>query len=170
MLSLIVAMAKRSEVIGLDGGMPWKLSADLRRFKEITTGHMVVMGRKTWESIPAESRPLSNRRNVILTRNLDYPAKGAETFAYFFTIMGIPSFGEEWFVIGGESVYRAALPRAQRLYVTLVDYDGPGDAHFPDGIEQFTRDSTFPETFVEADEENSHSSRFLVMKRRIGVY
>lgn len=164
MLSMIVAMAKDSRVIGIDGDMPWRLLSDLRRFKEITTDHMVVMGRKTWDSLPAKSRPLPSRRNVVLSRTLD-SAEGAEVLSSFSTIMQIPSFGEEWFVIGGGSVYRAAMPYAERLYVTWVDYDGPGDAYFPDGIERFTRDHTVPEIFGEADEKNSHSSRFVVMNK-----
>jgi dihydrofolate reductase len=167
MLSMVVAMAKGTGVIGLDGDMPWKLSADLRRFKEITTGGMVVMGRKTWESIPAKFRPLPDRRNVVLSRDLEYRAEGAEVFAEFSTVMQIPSFGEEWFVIGGESIYRAAMPYVQRLYVTWVDYDGPGDARFPtQDLDLFVRDRDFPEVRVETDEKNTHDSRFMVMRRQ----
>jgi len=167
MLSLIVAMSEKNRVIGLDGNMPWKLSADLKRFKKITTGHTVVMGRKTWESIPKKFRPLPNRRNIVLSKNPEYVAEGAEVFHALSTVLEIPSFGERLFVIGGESIFAEALPLADKIYLTVVGYDGEGDTYFPaDPFETFEpmKDT---EEIVEADGKNTHRSRFLVLRRRI---
>jgi dihydrofolate reductase len=169
MLSMIVAMSEKTRVIGLDGDMPWKLGADLRRFKTITTGHTVVMGRKTWESIPAKYRPLPNRRNIVLSRNLDYEAEGAEVFASIETVMQLPSWGpqDHIFLIGGSGIFEAGLTFAQRLYVTLVDYDGPGDTFFPeDPWERYEPFQEEAEENLPADEKNSHATRYLVMQRR----
>lgn len=108
-----------SGVIGRDGGIPWELPEDLSRFRELTIGHTVVMGRRTWESLPPRFRPLPGRRNVVLTRNPDYQAEGAEVVA------GMGEFraeGQTW-VIGGAEVYHLALPLATRCEVTEVDVD-----------------------------------------------
>lgn len=166
MYKLIVAMAEDTRVIGLDGDMPWKLSADLKRFKEITKGHVVVMGRKTWESIPPKFRPLPNRRNVVLSRNSEYQAEGAEVFHQLSMAAEIPSFGENVFVIGGESVFAEALPLVDTIYLTVVEYHGEGDTHLPfDPWEDFIPDHKTVET-VPADDKNSHASTFMVLRRR----
>jgi dihydrofolate reductase len=105
-----------SGVIGRDGGIPWRLPEDQARFKELTTGHTVVMGRLTWESLPAKVRPLPGRRNVVLTRDADYRAQGAE-------IVTSPdeAFSGDVWVIGGSQVYALALPLATRCEVTEID-------------------------------------------------
>lgn len=166
MLSMIVAMSEKDRVIGLDGDMPWKLGADLRRFKTITTGHTVVMGRKTWESIPEKFRPLPNRRNIILTRNPDFWAKDVllcESLEQ--ALSNIPD-DQEAFLIGGTSVFEAGLEIADRLYVTLVEYEGAGDTHFPeDPFKRFELDSEWEQ--VKVDEKNTHGSAFAILKRRI---
>jgi len=110
-----------SGVIGRDGGIPWRLPEDQTRFKELTMGHTVVMGRLTWESLPAKVRPLPGRRNVVLTRQADYMADGAEVVT---TLEGALTDGETW-VIGGERVYALALPIATRCEVTEVEIDLP---------------------------------------------
>lgn len=169
MLSMIVAMSEKDRVIGLDGDMPWKLAADLRRFKEITTGHTVVMGRKTWESIPAKFRPLPNRRNVVLSRQEGYEAEGAQVF----TSLEHMSRELEWsedqhmLLIGGSSIFEAGVEIAERIYLTLVDYDGSGDTFFPaDPWERFEVDSDWER--VPADDKNSHDSAFVVLRRKPG--
>jgi dihydrofolate reductase len=117
-LGLIWAQSP-SGVIGRAGGIPWQLPEDQARFKELTMGHTVVMGRLTWESLPSKVRPLPGRRNVVVTRQADYMADGA-------TVVG--SLGEEltddeaW-VIGGEQIYLLALPAATRCEVTEVEVD-----------------------------------------------
>ncbi|HJT92928.1 MAG TPA: dihydrofolate reductase [Mycobacterium sp.] len=118
-----------SGVIGRDGGIPWRLPEDQARFKELTIGHTVVMGRLTWESLPAKVRPLPGRRNVVLTRQADYMADGAEVV----TTLDEAVTDETW-VIGGEQIYALALPIATRCEVTEVEIDLPredGDAVAP---------------------------------------
>ncbi|KUI24442.1 dihydrofolate reductase [Mycobacterium sp. IS-1496] len=108
-----------SGVIGRDGGIPWRLPEDLARFKEITLGHPVVMGRLTWESLPPRVRPLPGRKNVVLTRRPDYLAEGAEVVTSLDDALG----DEETWVIGGERVYALALTRATRCEVTEVEIE-----------------------------------------------
>jgi dihydrofolate reductase len=110
-----------SGVIGRAGAIPWRLPEDLARFKELTMGHTVVMGRLTWESLPGKVRPLPGRRNVVVTRQADYMADGA-------TVGGrldeVPADDEMW-VIGGGQIYTLALPIATRCEVTEVEVDLP---------------------------------------------
>jgi dihydrofolate reductase len=108
-----------SGVIGRDGGIPWRLPEDLARFKELTMGHRVVMGRKTWESLPAKVRPLPGRKNVVLTQQADYLADGAEVVTAIDNAFG----DEDTWVIGGERVYTLALPKATRCEITEVEID-----------------------------------------------
>ena len=115
--SLIWAQST-SGVIGRDGGIPWHLPEDMARFKELTSGHTVVMGRLTWESLPARVRPLPGRRNVVLTRDAGYRAEGAEVV----TALEQTPLDGAW-VIGGAQIYAQALPSATRCEVTEVDID-----------------------------------------------
>ncbi len=110
-----------SGVIGRDGGIPWRLPEDQARFKELTLGHTVVMGRLTWESLPKKVRPLPGRRNVVLTRQADYMADGADVVT---TLEDALTDDETW-VIGGEQIYALALPVATRCEVTEVEIDLP---------------------------------------------
>lgn len=105
-----------SGVIGRRNTIPWRLPEDLARFKELTMGHPVVMGRLTWESLPAKFRPLPGRRNIVVTRNADYRAEGADVVA------ALPDEPDAW-VIGGAQIYGSALPRADRCEVTEVDIE-----------------------------------------------
>ncbi|MCX2932241.1 dihydrofolate reductase [Mycobacterium sp. CVI_P3] len=107
-----------SGVIGRDGGIPWRLPEDLARFKDLTMGHTVVMGRRTWESLPATVRPLPGRRNVVLTRQADYMADGATVV----TDLAEALTDQTW-VIGGGEIYHLALPAATRCEVTEVGID-----------------------------------------------
>jgi dihydrofolate reductase len=128
-LSLIVACS-RDGVIGRDGDLPWHLPSDLKRFKALTEGHAVIMGRRTWESLPERFRPLPGRRNLVLTRRPDYEAPGAEVFGSLSA--AVAAVAGSGFVIGGGQVYDEALPLARRAYVTHVDTDVEGDTFFPD--------------------------------------
>jgi dihydrofolate reductase len=107
-----------SGVIGRDGAIPWQLPEDQARFKQITLGHTVLMGRLTWESLPEKVRPLPGRRNVVLTRQADYMTDGAHVVASLDE--ALDGDGEVW-VIGGEQVFATALPMADRCEVTEVD-------------------------------------------------
>jgi len=119
-----------SGVIGRAGGIPWRLPEDQARFKELTMGHSVVMGRLTWESLPSKVRPLPGRRNVVLTRQADYMADGAEVVS---TLEEALTDDETW-MIGGEQIYALALPFATRCEVTEIEIDlrrEDGDAVAP---------------------------------------
>ncbi len=108
-----------SGVIGRDGTIPWRLPEDLARFKELTMGHTVVMGRRTWESLPRSVRPLPGRRNVVITRDPDYRADGADVVTSIEAALAEP---QTW-VIGGSEIYHLALPAATRCEVTEVEID-----------------------------------------------
>ena len=127
-LALIAAVASNG-VIGSDNALPWRLPEDLKRFKALTLGHPVIMGRKTFESI---GRPLPGRRNLVITRNAGYRAEGCEVLASLGAALAACAGGtDEVFVIGGAQIYTEALPLAQRLYLTEIRRDFPGDARFP---------------------------------------
>jgi dihydrofolate reductase len=124
MIKIIVAIA-RGGVIGAEGGMPWHIPEDLQYFKRTTTGHVVVMGRKTFESI---GRPLPNRTNVVITRQKDYRPEGVEV------VHSMEEAAKKYpdaFVIGGAEIYRQALPLAGELYITKINATYKGDTFFP---------------------------------------
>ncbi len=121
-LGLIWAQST-SGVIGRDGDIPWQVPEDLTRFKELTIGNTVVMGRRTWDSLPARFQPLPGRRNVVLTRQTDFMAEGATVVGSLDDALTDP---DTW-VIGGEQIYTLALPRADRCEVTEIDIDLPRD-------------------------------------------
>ena len=125
MVALVVAHSA-NRVIGRDGGLPWRLPGDLKRFRALTTGQTVVMGRRTYESLPDAFRPLPDRRNVVLTADPGYRAEGAEVVGDLDAALAAPCF-----VIGGGDVYAQALPRAQRVYATELEADVDGDTFFP---------------------------------------
>ena len=118
MTSLIWAQST-SGVIGRDGAIPWQLPEDMARFKDLTMGHTVIMGRRTWESLPVKFRPLPGRRNVVLTRNPHYEAQGAEVITSLDDVLALP---DTW-VIGGSEIYHLAMPAATRCEVTEVAID-----------------------------------------------
>ena len=128
-LTLIAAVA-RNGVIGQDNRLPWHLPADLKHFKALTTGHAVIMGRKTWESLPEKFRPLPGRQNIVVTRNAGYAASGATVVNSLADAVAAAS-GSEAFVIGGAELYQAALGLADRLELTEIARDYDGDTVFP---------------------------------------
>lgn len=128
MISVIAAVA-RGGVIGGENRLLWHISEDLRRFKAITSGHPVVMGRKTWESL---GRPLPGRRNVVVTRQSSYRPAGAETVGSLAEAVALFPPEEEVFVIGGAQIYGEALPAADRFYLTRVHRAYEGDTRFPE--------------------------------------
>jgi len=147
-ISIVVARS-RNGVIGRDGGLPWRLPSDLRHFRELTTGHTVVMGRRTFESLPPAFRPLPDRRNVVLSSASGYRAEGAEVFT---SLEGaLASCADGCFVIGGGVTYREALPLTQRVYATEVDADVGGDVFFPTLPEADWRRVERSEPIVEND-------------------
>lgn len=180
-IAIIVAMTP-DRVIGVDGKLPWKMPADVRRFKDTTMGCPVIMGRHTWESI---GKPLRGRMNIVLTTRDDYEVPGAHVArstkqALELARRGIierlaasfESPSEEVpepvvMVIGGEAVYRTFLPVAERIYLTMVDTDLPGDTFFPhiDVAEWIETERTDHP----ADEKNPHPYSFLVLDRKVAL-
>ena len=126
-LSLLCALAE-NDVIGRDGDLPWHLPKDLRRFKRLTTGGVILMGRRTWESI---GHPLPRRRSLVLSHDRSFQPAGAEVLGSFQEALEQAAKAPEIFVIGGATVYSEALPRAHRLYLTRVHAEVAGDVRFP---------------------------------------
>jgi dihydrofolate reductase len=127
----VVAAVARGGVIGRDGAIPWRVPEDARRFREVTMGHPVVMGRRTWDSLPDRFRPLPGRRNVVVTRNPGWQADGAERAGSLEEALGMLEGAPRAFVIGGAELYAAALPLADELLLTEIDLDVEGDTFFP---------------------------------------
>ena len=129
-ISLVVA-ASRNGVIGRDGGLPWHISSDLKLFKQITLGKPVIMGRKTWDSLPR--KPLPGRRNIIISRNVDFPVESAETARSVDEALTLAKVDNapEVAVIGGGEIYRLFWPLADQIYLTEVDLAVEGDTLFP---------------------------------------
>ncbi|WP_417491251.1 dihydrofolate reductase [Maricaulis sp.] len=133
-ICLIVARG-RNGVIGSDGDLPWRLSSDLKHFKAVTSGKPIIMGRKTWDSLPR--RPLPGRLNIVVTRQADFIAEGGQVagdltaaLAHALAQAHLDEV-DEVFVIGGAQIYAAALDHAHRLYITEVDAEPDGDVAFP---------------------------------------
>jgi dihydrofolate reductase len=161
MLSIIVAVAKNM-AIGRNNELLWHLPADLRRFKKLTRGHCVLMGKKTWESLPL--KPLPGRRNIILTDNPDDCFDCSETVFSVEDALARCSNCSEVFVIGGGSVYRQLMPLADRLYITWVDREYEADTFFPainpEEWEELEREGDF------YDEDNGFTYRYVTYCRR----
>lgn len=158
-LSLIVAMA-RNRVIGAGGRIPWHLPGELRLFKSITMGHHIIMGRKTYESI---GRLLPGRITVIVTRRRDYHVAGAVVVHSLAEALEAAAGNDEIFVIGGGELYRAALPLADRIYLTTVDAEPAGDTCFPE-----LNPGEWREVSAESfgpDDRNPCGYRFSVLER-----
>jgi dihydrofolate reductase len=127
-LVLIVAIA-HDRVIGNNGQLPWHLSADLKRFKALTMGHPIIMGRKTYDSI---GRILPGRRNIIVSRNAEMVVAGGDCVNSLRAALDLVADAEQVFIIGGEQIYQLALPLADRIELTEVDTTVAGDARFPE--------------------------------------
>ena len=128
MISLIVA-ASTNHVIGAKGELPWHLSSDLKRFKSLTMGKPIVMGRLTYESI---GRPLAGRQNIVITRQAGFEAAGCDVVHSIDAAIEAAAGAEEIMIIGGSHIYQEFLPRADRIYLTRVQADVEGDVFLPD--------------------------------------
>lgn len=158
-ISLIAALSENG-VIGKTGRLPWYIPEDLKRFRSLTTGHAVVMGRKTFESI---GRTLPNRMNIIVSRNVLFKAENALTTTDLETALELAKKYEkrEIFIIGGGQIYKETIPYADRLYLTLVHKDIQGDTYFPD-YSQFTR------VISSEDKDNGkYKYTFLVLEKTL---
>ena len=162
-ISLIAAISVRTRALGKDGDLLWQIREDMKRFVEITTGHPVVMGRKTWESIPEKYRPLSKRTNIVVTRQSDYAAGGAEVATSLEVALAIARTSEgssEIFIIGGGELYKESLPLATKLYMTLIDDEKDADVFFPEYENLFTK-----KTFDESHESNGIKYEWVDLER-----
>lgn len=127
-LSAIVAMAA-NRVIGAHNALPWRLPDDLRRFKQLTLGHTLIMGRKTYESI---GRPLPGRTTVVVTRQKDYAPEGVKVAHSVDEALALAEGDSEVFIAGGAELYAQTMSRVERLYLTRIERDFPGDTYFPE--------------------------------------
>lgn len=160
-ISLIVAMAS-NRVIGLDNKMPWHLSADLKKFKQITWGSPILMGRKTYESI---GRPLPGRTNIIISRNPSYQQPGCLVFNAIEPALAHCNDAKEVFVIGGSDFYQSMLPVADTLYLTQIHQDFPGDTFFPElNSEQWLE---VAREDIDHDPDVAFRYSFLTLEKRI---
>ncbi|MCT4602353.1 MAG: dihydrofolate reductase [Marinifilum sp.] len=159
-VSIIVA-ASRNNVIGKDNQLIWRLSADLKRFKALTTGHTIIMGRKTFDSI---GKPLPNRTSVIITRQEDYKQEGCIVVHSLEEALEAVKDQEKVFIIGGGTIYKEAIDKADELYLTLVHKEFFGDTFFPEikasEWESVAREDCMP------DEKNEYPYSFIDYKRR----
>ena len=155
----IIAAYDKNRVIGRDGALPWSLKKDMERFKNITFGHTVVMGRKTYDSI---GHPLKNRRNIVFSRDGLFSAEGCESCGSVDDILTLAE-NEPVFIVGGESIYKAMLPMIDTVYVTKIDAAFDADRYFPN----LDEDPAFAMDWQaeEACEENGYSYRFVRYKR-----
>ena len=159
-ISIIVA-ASRNNVIGKDNQLIWRLSADLKRFKALTTGHTIIMGRKTFDSI---GKPLPNRTSVIITRQEDYQQEGCIVVHSLEEALESVKDQEKVFIIGGGTIYEQAIDKADELYLTLVHKEFDGDTFFPEikmsEWESVARQDCMP------DEKNEYPYSFIDYKRK----
>jgi len=158
-LSIIAAM-DRNRLIGNNNQLPWHLPADLQFFKRTTLGKPILMGRKTFDSI---GRPLPGRRNVIISRNPNYQAAGCDVVHSIEEALKLVKESEEVMLIGGATLYEQALPRAQRLYLTLIDAEFTGDAWFPD-YPQLGNWHEVSREKQQADEKNRMDYTFVILE------
>jgi len=158
-IALIAAMTE-NRVIGRENRLPWRLSADLRRFKSLTMGKPVIMGRKTYESI---GKPLPGRSNIVVTRDRDYRAQGCRVVHSLEQALEAAAGHDEVMVIGGAQLYRQTLDRAERMYLTLVKTELDGDALFPQIEMRHWRE--LERESHRADEKNEYDYDFVTLER-----
>ena len=132
-ISLIAALSQ-NRVIGKDNDLPWRLPDDMKHFMQTTSGHHVIMGRKNYDSLPEKFKPLPNRTNIIVTRQKEFKAKDCIVVNSIEAGVAIAAANQETelFIIGGAQIYEQALPLAQRLYLTEIKAEIPGDTQFPE--------------------------------------
>ncbi len=163
-VSLIVAMAENG-VIGNDGQLPWRLPEDMVWFREMTMDKPVIMGRKTYESIPPRFRPLEGRHNIVLTRNPAFEVDGVTVVNSAEAALAAAGDEVEIMVAGGSEIYALFLPHAHRLYLTLVDAEPDGDAFFPE-LDWSQWEVELEEDY-DADERHPYDFQWLILERKI---
>ena len=161
MLTLVVAMAENG-IIGKDGDLPWHLPDDLKHFKAVTLGKPIIMGRKTWDEV---GKPLPGRRNIVISRQADFSALGAEVVASLEQALALVAGEPEVMVIGGWQIYRAAMTHADQIWRTLIIGEPQGDTHFPDT--DWSVWELAEERVQEVDERHQYAMRFQRFIRKL---
>lgn len=159
-ISIIVAVS-RNQVIGKDNQLIWKLSADLKRFKALTTGHTIIMGRKTFDSI---GKPLPNRTSIVITRQKDYKIEGCIVVNSLEEAIEKAGDQEEVFIIGGGTIYQEAMGKANKVYYTKVHTEVEGDTFFP--VIDFTTWKSVKREDCLSDEKNEYAYSFIDYERK----
>jgi dihydrofolate reductase len=164
-LIVLVVAVSRNGVIGRDGALPWRLPSDLRRFKEITMGKPIIMGRKTWEALPR--KPLPGRTNIVVSRQPGYLAPGAIVAGTVNEALAVARSAKpaEIAVIGGGDIYRQILPFADRIYLSEVDAEAEGDTHFPELDDKDWQEVRRDPRLQEAGDEAGYVYRVLERRR-----
>ena len=156
----MIAAMGRNRAIGMDGTMPWHLPGELQHFKQATMGKAILMGRKTWQSI---GRPLPGRQNIVISRNPDFIADGADLVTSLQAAIEAAE-AEEIMVIGGGQLYQLAMPLAQRMLLTMIEADPPADTWFPEWDEgQWQQTAS---NLYQADEKNELAYRIVELQRK----
>lgn len=159
MISMIVA-ADENNVIGKDNQLIWHLPDDLKFFKQKTSGHCIIMGRHTFESV---GKPLPKRTNIIITRDKNYKAEGCQVVHSLEDALELAKEDDNPFIVGGEQIYRLALPLADVIYLTRIHHAFDGDRHFPElGADWIETESTLHH----ADDKHDHAFTFKTYKKR----
>jgi dihydrofolate reductase len=159
-IRIIAAVGKNRE-LGNKGGLPlWSLSTDMARFKKLTEGGVVVMGRKTFESFPDKYRPLPNRKNIVLTRDKNWKQENVESYEN----LNQASVTDSIWIIGGGEIYKQYIDEADELHITHVDGEFDADTFFPSIDENVWK--IISEEKVEADEKNSHNSTYTIYTKK----
>ncbi|MGH8801629.1 MAG: dihydrofolate reductase [Casimicrobiaceae bacterium] len=161
----IIAAVARNGVIGVNGGLPWRLPADLRRFRELTTGHSVIMGRRTWESL---GRALPQRQNIVISRQARLTLESATVVPSLAAALAAVAMPEPAFCIGGGELYREALARADTVFLTEIGRDFEGDVVFPPLDERTWEVAGREPAATDAREGGGLSFRFVTYRRRCG--
>ena len=158
-LSIIVAVSENN-LIGVNNGLPWQLSADMKRLKAITMGHHLIMGRKTFDSI---GKPLPGRPIIIITRNKDYKAEGCTVVSSLAEAINSVKNDDEPFVFGGGEIFKEGLPLVNKIYLTRVHGRFEGDTYFPELKKEEWREVSHED--FSADEKNNYSYSFINLER-----
>ena len=161
MIVSLVAAAAENNVIGKNNTLPWCMPADMKFFKNLTMGHTVVMGRKTYESM---GKPLPGRKNIIITRNKDYKAEGCVVLSSFSDVLEHCKAESEIYVIGGAEIFHQQMNSADKIYLTRIHHSFEGDAYFPDI--DMNEWAEAKRTDFSADEKNHYNYSFIEFSRR----
>jgi dihydrofolate reductase len=159
---IIIAAIARNGVIGKDNTLPWHLPGDMAFFKKTTTGHTIVMGRKNYEDI---GRPLPGRRNIVLSRDPGFSADGCEVVNSFADMLAATTHDKKTFIIGGAAIYKIALDRASKMFLTKINAEIEGDVYFPD-INRDDWDLVSSEQF-QPDKKNKFGFTIEEYKRKV---